>query len=356
MQNQDWERVIQQVYAGELRAGAIDRATALASAQEYIKAVHEGWGSNILDIDYNSPDYGLLRNLEKNCYQFAGAKNYHNLRQLNDLLRDGDRVRSRNEFKKEARKLVEEWNGHHQDTEYNTALNSATNARKWQEFESRSEIMPLLQFKVVRDESLCPICMPFADVVRPINDVFWNYATPSLHFGDRCTIIQLPDDTTPITDEVPSDEGVPKMFRVNLAKQQLAFPPDHPYYNGLPKQFDKEALKLQRVDVRNYAKQHFAGKTFESPIGDVKIGMSGIKEMLDQPHDHYYEKNNAVKYIDELLKKSMYDSSSDDAKRTFKQFHYLETRIAENRSWLVIRETNNGELHLHSIVDKMRKK
>ena len=72
-------------------------------------------------------------------------------------------------------------------------------------------------------------------MTRPITDPVWGYATPSLHFGDRCTIEQLPETTATITQEVPPPDGIPKMFRVNLAREQLAFPPDHPYYIGVPK-------------------------------------------------------------------------------------------------------------------------
>lgn len=231
----EWERVIEQVYDGELRVGMIDRVTAITTAQHYFKGVTQGFGGDFSAIDYKSPDYGLLRNLERNCYQFAGAKNYQALRQLNDLLRDGDRLRTRNEFKKEARKLLHEWNGHWQDTEYNTAINSAINARKWQEFDGRKHIMPLLQFKIVGDEHTCGICKPFEDMTRPVDDPVWNYATPSLHFGDRCTITQLAEATAEITAEVPAPDGIPELFRVNLAKEQLAFPPKHPYYKRVSK-------------------------------------------------------------------------------------------------------------------------
>lgn len=226
------------MHSGYLKAGSIDMATAKATAEQYMKGVREGFGD--IKAELGGPDAGLLNNLKRNVYQFAGAKNYQQLRALNDLLRDGDRLRSFPEFKKMATPMLEEWNGTWMQTEYNTAVNSAINARKWQQFEGNAKLMPLLQFKIVKDERTCPICLPFADMVRPIDDAVWNYATPSLHFNDRCTILQLPDNTVPITNNVPSDEGIPKMFRVNLAKEQLAFPPDHPYYNGVPKKLLKK--------------------------------------------------------------------------------------------------------------------
>lgn len=244
----EWTRVVQQVFAGKLKSGVIDVVTAVATAKRYMQAVFEGTGTNFDKVDYTSPDHELLRNLERNVYQFAGAKNYQTIRALNDLLRDGDRLRTRAEFKREAVKSLTQWNGVWLDTEYQTAVNSAVNARKWQEFNERADIMPLLQFKVVKDERLCPICMPFADMVRPINDPVWDYATPSLHFGDRCTILQLPDTTTPITTDVPGEDGIPKMFRVNFAKQQLAFPDDHPYYNGVPQRVLDDMLANRRYD------------------------------------------------------------------------------------------------------------
>ena len=218
-----------------MKAGTIDHATALLTAKDLMQGIVEGFGDSLLTLDNTSPDYGVLKNLQRNVYQFAGAKNYQTLRALNDLLTDGDRLRTRGDFMKEARKMLTEWNATWQKTEYDTAVNGAINARKWNDFTRNKDIMPLLQFKIVRDERTCPVCLPFADMVRPMGDPVWNYATPVLHFGDRCTILQLPNEKAQITPEVPPADGIPKMFQVNLAKEQLAYPPKHPYYKGVPK-------------------------------------------------------------------------------------------------------------------------
>lgn len=352
--NAEWERVISEVFNGDLQGALIDKATTVITAKKYLEGIYKGLGGNFSTVDYNTPDHGVLRNLERNVYQFAGAKNFQTLRALNDLLTDGEKVRTRGEFKKEARKALEKWNGYWLDAEYNTAINSAVNARKWGEFKQNAAIMPLLQFKIVKDEHTCPICVPFSDVVRPIDDPFWNYASPSLHFGDRCTILQLPDTSTPITEEVPGDEMIPKMFRVNIAKQQLAFPPDHPFYIGLPNRLNMEVMRAQRTEVKAWCKDNFAGKELPSVIGNIKVGMNGIKEAINQPHRDEWERNTALRSLDKLIKGATLSATADDAKGRLNKYFYLETIIDNRPNWIVVRENFKGEKHFYSIVDRIR--
>lgn len=213
-----------------------------------MQGVFEGFGGGFDTIDYSTPDWGVLDNLERNVYTFSGAKNYQTIKQLTGLLKDGDRLRTFSEFRREAMPLLDEWNGIWKRTEYDTAMLGATNARNWERFEQQKHIMPLLRFVTVGDERVCAICHPYDGLTRPVDDPCWRYATPVLHFKDRCLLEQVPDANATMTphDKIPDGEGIPKMFRVNLAKEQLAFPPEHPYYDGVPKKLLKQFVKQNK--------------------------------------------------------------------------------------------------------------
>lgn len=318
-----WQELLNNMYDGQVKPGTIHHATALATAKEYMKGIVQGFGTTLSKLDTESPDYGVLKNLQQNVYQFAGAKNYQTLRALNDLLRDGDRLRTRSEFMKEARNVLTEWNANWQKTEYDTAVNSAINARKWNDFVKQKDLMPLLQFKIVKDERTCPICLPFADMVRPITDPVWNYATPSLHFGDRCTILQLPDDRVPISPEVPPADGIPKMFRVNLAKEQLAFPPGHPYYKGVPKKM-----------LREFVNTNLYGNNFLHHPDVVKNITSEIINAADAMQKHNLTREDLIGLAGGIptsditgININIYSVGSDKIKLNIKTDQYRVDRV-----------------------------
>jgi len=323
-----------------------------------MNAVFEGYGKDFDKVDYNTPDYDMLQNLQRNVYQFSGAKNYQELKALTEALYDGDRLRTKTEFFAEAQKISDEFNRNFRDAEYDTAVNAAINAGKWQGFMENKDSMPLLKFVAVEDDKECPICKPYNNVIRPINDAFWKYAYAPLHFRCRCGCLQLAhnDAVTP-GNKVPGPDVIPKMFRVNLAERNLAFPPGHPYYDGIPKEVKRCEVTLQRPIIREWAKDNLAGNTYHSEIGKVSVGMNGIKKTLATSHNSEFERNNALYKFPEMLKSAKFvKSAPDDKKGTFKQYHYLETSINDKKSYIVLRETNDGTKHFYTITDKLKKK
>lgn len=86
----------------------------------------------------------------------------------------------------------------------------------------------------------------------------------------------------------------------------------------------------------------------------VVISNRNIKELTNQPHKHYNEKNEAILRIDELFRNSDYlgelkkEHSDDD----FSSFLF-ETKIANEKSWIVVRKYDRGTDYLiYSISDQ----
>lgn len=86
---------------------------------------------------------------------------------------------------------------------------------------------------------------------------------------------------------------------------------------------------------------------------NVKITASGIKEFLNQPHEHYFEKNELVKDLSSLLHNAEYlgfmeyHKANDNIVAT----HVFKCRISSANSYLLAREDLSGEINFYSISD-----
>ena len=235
---QVFKDLIQKIYDRDVKAGDIDPDTAVHMALDYMDAVYQGTGLNFTSVDYNTPDYELLANMEKSVYRFSAAKSYHENKALTALLTQGDKHISFAEFDKLAQKQLGITIGKYGKVEYNAAVSSGQLAAKWQRFTAKAHVLPYLQFLTSAADKVCDICHPFDGMIRKIDDPIWHQASPLLHFNCYCDILQLPDregeiEETPEKD-IPTTAQIPEIFRVNYAEKQQAFPPGHPYYDGVP--------------------------------------------------------------------------------------------------------------------------
>jgi len=118
-------------------------------------------------------------------------------------------------------------------------------------------------------------------------------------------------------------------------------------------------FKEQRKRIKDWAKANIVGKEINIPSKgwNVAITVSGIKESLNQPHKHYYHKNELIKNIEEALINSVYlESKIDSTGDQNNVFHYMKTMVNGEESYFVLRETKkDGMIILYSIVDKIKK-
>jgi SPP1 gp7 family putative phage head morphogenesis protein len=213
-------------------------------AEKLKAAVLEGFGKGFSDIDFDTPDYNMLLNLEKNIYQFSAAKNYQQLREMTSALVDENNVvRSFKEFRDIAQQINFQYNSDWLQTEYNTAINSATLASRWSDFEQNKDTMPLLEYVTAGDDRVREAHRALNHVKKPMDDPFWETYYPPNDYNCRCTVNQLTSGVETNMEKVAHPDINP-LFRVNLAKRGLAFPPDHPYYDGVPASVIKKGIDL----------------------------------------------------------------------------------------------------------------
>lgn len=87
----------------------------------------------------------------------------------------------------------------------------------------------------------------------------------------------------------------------------------------------------------------------------VPIGFTakGIKEAINQPHSNLVEKNKAVKRAKSLIEKGKYTGDAKDRKGRGWYFHYIDAKIGEVDSQVIIRQIGS-KYEFYSIAEKRK--
>jgi len=202
----------------------------LENVRTYMQGVYTGFGGDFSTIDYDTPDYHKLAHLEANVYQFSGAKNYQQLRDLTDAVKD---TKSFQEFKNKALTILDEYQGKWLKTEYNAAVSGSQMASKWVDFAAHEEA--LLEYRTMEDDRVREEHAILDGTTKSVNDAWWNTYYPPNGWNCRCTVIRLTEGKKTPASKTEYPE-IPKMFQLNLGKEGLVFPKGSPYYIGLPKE------------------------------------------------------------------------------------------------------------------------
>lgn len=233
---------VRNVYKGAYRNGQFDANRVKVYAKYFADSLTEAFGGG---LDFESPDAEMLQMLMDNAFHFSAAKNRSEIDSLSALLRDANgKLRAFKEFKVEASKVVDEYQGAWLRTEYDTAVNSATLAARWGEFEDDD----ILVFRTAGDSRVREEHRLLDGVAKPKTDKFWDIYYPPLSWNCRCTIETTQSGRVTADEQIPPTaiDGVPKMFRGNFAKEGVLFPPTHPYYKSLSRTAKKNLKPLKK--------------------------------------------------------------------------------------------------------------
>lgn len=242
----DYERIINGIIYGSITTSSLDYETYEKTAGALTEAFIAGIGYSLDDVGYSSPEYSLLDDMRKNVYYFSGAKSYQQVREvsykLKDLFSGKGEIKTLGDFKKEALKVLVNYNENYLTTEYNFAISQGLSANKWREIENEKELFPNLTYQTVGDERVRPEHASLDGITRPVNDKFWSKYFPPNGWNCRCTVIQdgAGVSITPMKDI--KVENVPDIFQFNAGKDRIVFSKKHPYFKVADK--DKEMAKL----------------------------------------------------------------------------------------------------------------
>ncbi len=114
-----------------------------------------------------------------------------------------------------------------------------------------------------------------------------------------------------------------------------------------------KAQKQRRTEIRQIAKTTIANKPIMIPTLNKTATISNekIKEWLNQPHKYIVEKNESLLSLENLINNGEYIDSGVDKHDPTVSAHLIQVAIANENSWIVIRELNDGTLRIHSVSD-----
>lgn len=241
----DFEALLSAIAEGIVNTDELPVGLYMKTVEYLNKGVAEGWEMATSYL----PDEELLAELQSGIYEFSAAKTYQSVSQLQKLskllVKDG-RIASYSEFRQGASKVLDAFYDNYLQTEYNTAIGQAQNARKWSDFEQDKENFDYLVYDAIIDPNTSDICRPLDGIKLPVDDPFWNTHSPLNHFNCRCLLRKENGGKPTSKADVKKayDTTIKQMddtFKMNPGKAGQVFTKKHPYYN-VPKK-DKSKIK-----------------------------------------------------------------------------------------------------------------
>lgn len=372
-------------------------------AQDFIRTHTDTLDSAFRQVEMS---HTMRQQLSRSNYVFSGLKTFHELNEaFPSLLDENGNRKTFERFLKDVQKIDETYNRNYLRAEYNFVHASAGMAARWEEF-ARDGDDYLLQYRTAGDAKVRPEHAALNGVTLPPSDTFWDEYYPPNGWNCRCTAVQVRKGKYP---ETPRGEAMERgkealagdkkgMFRFNPGKQRKAVPDYNPYTTSrcrdcdiakgkdranegktkLAKEFipdnelcvacrlirkrakTKEAIQLQRKEIKVWAKENLAGRTVsvQGIPHPIEFTMNGVKETLNQPHRYVRAKNEALRNILSLLQNGTHvlEKADDKGNPMVKKYHYIRIDVAGKSSFAVIRELTDGRCQFYSIVDKLRKK
>lgn len=333
----------------------------------------------------NMPEQETLRRLKSDVFVFSACKIHIELKEVSTMLTGEDgKIKPWQKFKDQVMSVHKKYNENYLQSEYIFATSSAEMAARWQQFEKEGDRYNL-QYRTAQDDRVRDSHAAMAGITLPVDDPFWNSYFPPNGWRCRCTVVQVskgkykesnPEEALKKAEVATTDidskgRNRGEMFRYNPGKQQVIFPPNHPYYKikqgiasvitSMADDHSEAVVATKRSELKIWAKENLTGRkishSFENIQYPVSFSVTGIKEYLNQPHKHYAQKNRSLKNIESLIKSAKYHNSIKDIKGKPFVYHYLETKISGEPSFIVIREdTLKKTAVLYSNVDQLRQK
>ncbi|MDY3790578.1 phage minor head protein [Bacteroides fluxus] len=285
------------------------------------------------------------------------------------------------QWKKDVHPMLDHHVRHWLKTEYDTAVIRSRQAADWQRFEQYADILPNLEW--MPSTSLHPGAdhKVFWGTILPMNHPFWKAHRPGDRWNCKCSLSatdEPPTGAPPVSTD-PKDQPAPGLDN-NPGVDGKLFSDTHPYiadaYEGAkeavkrfllatfpdyakvkvePRHNRDEKYSERTKEIKKEARKELQGTTIEHPKLEGKIAISrrSIDEWTNQPHEHYAHKNELIFQIGNVLQKAKYLGYGKDksTKPGSKWIHLFETKILGDKSWIIVKEYEDGNKVLYSITD-----
>jgi len=188
------------------------------------------------------PD-AMLQKLLNDVFVFSGMKTYTQLKEASLLLTDNRQIKPYSKFEQDVLKIDEKYNRNYLQAEYNYAVGASQSAAQWQQYAKDGDRYNL-QYRTAHDDKVRASHSALENTTLPPSDNFWNSYYPPNGWNCRCTVVQVLKSKYDASDSADAirrgneattridkhGNNADAMFRFNPGKQQVIFPPKHPYY------------------------------------------------------------------------------------------------------------------------------
>lgn len=305
--------------------------------------------NSVFQAKYSDVNYDTSMALKKNVSLFAAHKSAY----FTEWARGASREEQQAILTIYQRQLV---------VEKNLASRASRAVKQWQRIEHDKETYPTLEYLPSRSVARRENHTRYYGMVLPVGDAFWSTGLPPNGWGCKCRVRQSDAPATKYLSPPKPTKGIAG----NAGKELAVFTTNHPFFNNLTEsgkqKLVKEWRKIERNSIKKWALSNIRNKKFDSEKGNVGINGTGIKEIINQNHNHYWEKNQLLFNIKEVIKTAKYvkivpfDTNKKGAD-VFSEVYYFKTAIKKEDSYLVMRkqnEKNGGKLMLYDIVEILK--
>ena len=249
-----WTKIVNGIskglHDGSIQPEDLNKDAILKTYNNINKGAADSYGNNWSNFDQDQESLKTVQSLKKNIYLFSGAKTYAMQQEMNNLLHKDGKLKPYNEFKTDALKLNPTYNKNYLQAEHQTARSTANHVKSWQQFQANKDIFPNLRYKTVGDSRVREVHENLNDIIKPIDDPFWDAFYPPNGFRCRCYASQT-TDTSDIGKINPRKNGVTPQFQQNAAKSgQIYNANKHPYF-ALAKAGGRKVAKEMELSKNN---------------------------------------------------------------------------------------------------------
>lgn len=231
------------------------------------KAVVEGYGKPLVKIEYGTPNYEFLKQLQTNTAVFAMFKSHASMKEMAALLKDADgNLRSKTDFIKESLKIDAKYRVNNLEAEYDTGVRQARMASQWQKFQKNKHLYPNLKYLLTKASKPDEKHLQFVGIIRPVDDAFWGTHYPPNRWRCQCSVEQTDDEASDIPDNLPP---VAAEFAFNSGKTGQVF--DFKNSDYIKKASPKEIPALIR-DAEKFINEEIAAEIPYQPLYKSKNG------------------------------------------------------------------------------------
>lgn len=211
-----FDKYVKEIYEDRKLSNDTNKQLFHSVYQPLKEGVKEGFGQVTTKIEYGTPNFEMLKNLQHNTGVFAMFKNHAMVKEIAGQLKDKDgNLKPFQQFKTDAKQIDSTYRDSWLKTEYDTAVRASRMAAQWERIQSTKHLYPCLEYVHTKAANPRIDHLDYVGIIRPVDDPFWSTNYPPNGWKCQCSVAQSDKQATDIPDGLPE---VPPDFRFNSGK------------------------------------------------------------------------------------------------------------------------------------------